>query len=94
MPCVDHAGATLHYEVHGAGPALLLAHGAGGNGLSWWQQVPCFAAHHTVVTYEHRGFGPAHAGLHDLRRVHAGAVGEEQGVADVLDLLDPAAEHR
>ena len=29
-----------------------------------------------------------------LRRVHAGAVGEHQRVADVFDLLDAAAEHR
>ena len=42
---------------------------------------------------EHRGAGAADAGLHDLRRVHAGAVGEHQRVPDVLDLLDPAPEH-
>ena len=43
---------------------------------------------------EDRRVGAADAGLHDLWRVHAGAVGEHQGIADVLDLLDPAAEHR
>ena len=37
----------LHYEVHGpaigSAPAIIFAHGAGGNGLSWWQQVPAFS---------------------------------------------------
>ena len=35
-------GAELYYERHGEGPALLFAHGVGGNALSWWQQVPYF----------------------------------------------------
>ena len=34
---------TLYYEVTGSGPALLFAHGLGGNHLSWWQQVAHFA---------------------------------------------------
>ena len=33
----------LYYEVSGSGPALLFAHGLGGNHLSWWQQVAHFA---------------------------------------------------
>ena len=36
-------GASLYYEVHGKGPALVFAHGLGGNHASWWQQVPVFA---------------------------------------------------
>ena len=43
---------------------------------------------------EDRGIGTTDAGLDDLRRVYAGAVGDEHRVADVLHLLDPAAEHR
>ena len=43
---------------------------------------------------EHGRAGFTDAGLLDPRRVHAGAVGEHQRVADVFDLLDPAAEHR
>ena len=34
---------NLYYEVSGSGPALLFAHGLGGNHLSWWQQVAHFA---------------------------------------------------
>jgi len=53
---VESEGASLHYEVHGDGPAVVLAHGAGGNALSWWQQVPDFARAFRVVSFDHRGF--------------------------------------
>lgn len=51
----------LYYEVTGRGPALLFAHGLGGNHLSWWQQVAHFAPHYTCVTFAHRGFAPSTA---------------------------------
>jgi pimeloyl-ACP methyl ester carboxylesterase len=49
----------LHYEVTGRGPALLFAHGLGGNQMSWWQQVAHFAASFTCVAFAHRGFAPS-----------------------------------
>jgi pimeloyl-ACP methyl ester carboxylesterase len=51
----------LYYEVSGSGPALLFAHGLGGNHLSWWQQVAHFAPHYTCVAFAHRGFAPSDA---------------------------------
>lgn len=56
MPSVEREGARLHYEVHGEGPAVVLAHGAGGNALAWWQQVPVFARWFRVISFDHRGF--------------------------------------
>ena len=50
-------GAEIYYEVHGEGPPLVLAHGAGGNTEIWWQQVSHFAARRKVVTFDHRCFG-------------------------------------
>lgn len=55
-------GFRLYYERHGSksvvdGPAILFAHGAGGNGMSWWQQVPAFSDRYTVITFDHRAFG-------------------------------------
>ncbi len=51
----------LYYELHGrkpgSAPAVMFAHGAGGNALSWWQQVPAFSDRYTVVTFDHRAFG-------------------------------------
>ncbi len=50
---------NLHYEVTGSGPALVFAHGLGGNQMSWWQQVAHFAPHYTCVSFAHRGFAPS-----------------------------------
>lgn len=58
MPSVDHDGVSIHYEIHGEGPAVLFIHGAGGNSAVWWQQVPVFVAcGHRVIVYDVRGFG-------------------------------------
>ncbi|MBS0540578.1 MAG: alpha/beta hydrolase [Proteobacteria bacterium] len=52
---------SLHYEVTGSGPALVFAHGLGGNQMSWWQQVAHFAPTYTCVAFAHRGFAPSSA---------------------------------
>ncbi|HUK10375.1 MAG TPA: alpha/beta hydrolase [Stellaceae bacterium] len=53
---LDRGDAAIYYEIRGSGPGLVFAHGLGGNHLSWWQQVPHFAARYTCVTFSHRGF--------------------------------------
>lgn len=50
---------NFHYEVTGKGPALIFAHGLGGNQMSWWQQVAHFAPSYTCVAFAHRGFAPS-----------------------------------
>jgi 3-oxoadipate enol-lactonase len=57
MPFAPVNGTEIYYESHGDGPALVFAHGAGGNHLSWWHQVPIFAPHFRCITFDHRGFG-------------------------------------
>jgi 3-oxoadipate enol-lactonase len=57
MARFERKDASLYYEVHGDGPWLVFAHGAGGNSLSWWQQVPVFAPRHRCVVYDQRGWG-------------------------------------
>jgi 3-oxoadipate enol-lactonase len=57
MPFLETGGGRLYYETHGSGPAIVFAHGAGGNHLSWWQQVPHFRDRYTCVVFDHRGFG-------------------------------------
>jgi len=57
MPLLTTGGAELYYETHGSGPAIVFAHGAGGNHLSWFQQAPFFRDRYTCVTFDHRGFG-------------------------------------
>ena len=88
MPHLDLGdGFRLYYEVHGpavgspgAGTPVLLAHGAGGNSMSWWQQVPALADRYTVITFDHRGFGRSPDIENGPGRIAFGA--------DVLALLD------
>lgn len=57
MPTVELSDAHVYYEVHGSGPWLVFAHGAGGNHLSWWQQVPHFATRFRCLVYDQPGWG-------------------------------------
>lgn len=51
-------GFRLYYEDTGGNePTILFLHGAGGNHLSWWQQVPVFAEEYRCVTVDQRAFG-------------------------------------
>ena len=73
-------GLDLYYERHGAGPAVVFAHGAGGNAMSWWQQVAAFARRYTVITFDHRAFGRS--------REIEGGPGRTAFGSDLLALLD------
>ena len=61
MPHIERAGARIYYETYGhkvgTAPAMVFAHGAGGNHLSWWQQVPHFRGRYSCVVFDHRGWG-------------------------------------
>ena len=50
---------AVYYEMAGSGPALIFAHGLGGNHLSWWQQIAHFSARYTCIAFAHRGFPPS-----------------------------------
>jgi len=80
MPFLHRPGCDLYYEVTGAGPAVVFAHGLGGNHLSWWQQVPHLAERYTCITFSHRGFGPS--------REDPGGPGPAAFVDDLGALLD------
>lgn len=54
MPVLDLPGATLRYDIQGAGPFLLLA-GVPMDAGGFAPIVPLLAADHTVVTYDPRG---------------------------------------
>ncbi len=58
---LDRGDCHIHYEVTGSGPAIVFAHGLGGNHMSWFQQVAHFAPRFTCVTFAHRGFAPSSA---------------------------------
>jgi pimeloyl-ACP methyl ester carboxylesterase len=73
MSSVESHGVALYYEASGQGPALVFAHGAGGNSLSWWQQVPYFARTHRVIAFDHRGFGRSRCAPDDFQPARFGA---------------------
>ena len=76
-------GIDLYYEEHGAGPAVVFAHGAGGNHLSWWQQVPVFSRKYRCVTFDHRGWGLS---LDGQEPGPAAFVGDLHGLLDHLGI--------
>jgi 3-oxoadipate enol-lactonase len=80
MPLAHINGIEVYYEVHGEGPALVLAHGGGGNHLSWWQNVPALAKRFRCITFDHRGFGAS--------RDVDGGPGPTAFVEDLRQLLD------
>ena len=74
-------GFRLYYEdTGGDGSALLFLHGAGGNHLSWWQQIPAFADRYRCISADQRGFGRSP----DV----PGGPGPDALAADALALLD------
>ena len=62
----------LHYEVTGSGPALVFAHGLGGNQMSWWQQDRDLR-----LEREHRGRHLNTASPDDVGLPHLVAIEEE-----------------
>jgi len=81
VPFMVKNGFSLYHEDHGGhGPTVLFLHGAGGNHLSWWQQVPVFADNYRCITVDQRGFG---------RSLDVdGGPGPAALAADALALLD------
>jgi pimeloyl-ACP methyl ester carboxylesterase len=57
MPYFTSGQSQLYYEDIGEGPAVILAHGVGGNHASWFSQVPTLAKRHRVIAIDHRAFG-------------------------------------
>ena len=80
MPTLQRPHCDLYYEVAGEGPAVIFAHGAGGNHLSWWQQVPVFSTAYRCIAFDHRGWG---------RSVEtAGSPGPAAFVDDLIAVMD------
>jgi acetyltransferase/esterase len=54
---IEFPGATLHYEIRGTGPVLLLIPGGGGEAAVYTRAAETLADRYTVITYDRRGFG-------------------------------------
>ena len=57
MAIVEHDGATLHFEVEGSGPPLLLIMGLGYPMDAWWRVLPWLREHFTCIRFDNRGVG-------------------------------------
>ena len=79
MPTVKTQDSELFYESYGAGDPVVLLHGAGGNHLSWWQQVPSLSRDLRVIVLDHRGFG---------RSPDPSGLGAAAFIDDLVCLLD------
>ncbi|GHE40835.1 hydrolase [Streptomyces longispororuber] len=79
-------GATLHYEVRGRGPLLLLIPGGTGGAASFDGVADALAAEYTVVAYDPRGL--ARSPLDDPAAEQRVAEHAEDA-ARLLDLLSP-----
>lgn len=80
MPWIHREGQALYHQRHGQGPALVLLHGAGSNGATWWQQLGPFSTDHTCLVPDLRCFGRSAAPLEGFRL--------EVFVADLIAMLD------
>jgi pimeloyl-ACP methyl ester carboxylesterase len=57
MAYLDRGGVKLYYEVHGAGPALLLTHGFASSARMWAGQVEMLARDFRLILWDMRGHG-------------------------------------
>jgi aminoacrylate hydrolase len=80
MPLVKIDGADIAYEVHGAGPPVLLVAGLGGAGSYWQPQIEALSRHFKLIVHDHRGTG---ASTHQRIKYSV-----ERMAADVLGLMD------
>lgn len=79
------AGAEIYWQAHGQGPAVVLAHGIGGNHAIWYAQIDALARSNRVILFDHRGFG--------LSRDLDGR-GRDGFVDDLAALLDHLGEEK
>ncbi|MDE0269743.1 MAG: alpha/beta fold hydrolase [Gammaproteobacteria bacterium] len=86
MATAQSAGAAIYYETSGEGPALLFAHGAGGNAAIWFQQTAHFAGRFNCIAFDHRGFARSPAPPSTLTA--------DQFRDDALAVLDAAGVDR
>lgn len=59
MPEARVNGVRLHYEIHGGGAPLILAHEFAGDSRGWDPQVKFFARRYQVIMYNARGYPPS-----------------------------------
>ena len=88
MPSVPINGIELFYDEqnpHERDETVVFLHGAAGNHVSWWQQVPVFREQYRCISIDHRGFG---------RSLDPQGEGTARFVDDLEALLDALSVER
>ena len=80
MPTLKTDGAEIYFESKGEGPAIVFAHGAGGNAAIWYNQLAHFSPNHTCIAFDHRCFARS--------PTPAGSITVHQFRDDLLRILD------
>ena len=84
MPKIALNDIEIEYQRYGPNTGkpepIIFLHGAGGNLLSWFQQIPYFSRKYDCVVFSHRGFGHSY----DLKD----ALGVESFPDDLKSLVD------
>lgn len=57
MATLERDGVKIHYEVHGAGPAVLLSHGYSATCRMWDGQIAALKDRYKVIVWDMRGHG-------------------------------------
>jgi pimeloyl-ACP methyl ester carboxylesterase len=81
-------GTRIAYQHTGAGPALILVHGASDDHTSWAPMVPFLTQHYTVYAMDRRGRGGSQVeGKYAVQR-------EFEDIARLVDLIHERAPNR
>ena len=81
---LNRAGANLHYEIHGSGPAILLSHGYSATLEMWRGQIAPLSQRHQLILWDMRGHGQTDS------PGDPSAYSEDATVEDMAALLDNA----
>jgi pimeloyl-ACP methyl ester carboxylesterase len=88
MPKIDRNGVSIHYEVYGDGPPLILTHGYSSTSAMWQGQIAALSKRHKLVLWDMRGHGQS-----DYPEDPA-AYSEAATVGDIEALLDEVGAQR
>jgi pimeloyl-ACP methyl ester carboxylesterase len=88
MPSLNRDGVAIHYEVVGAGPAVLLSHGYSATSRMWDGQIAAFKDRFKIIVWDMRGHGQSDSPADRAR------YSEALTVADMKAILDACGETR
>lgn len=82
MPTLDRNDVQIHYEVYGAGPAVLLTHGYSATCEMWKPQIDALSQRYRLVLWDMRGHGQSDSPDNPAE------YSEEATIGDIAALLD------